>query len=127
MSDAGAYFAGKQLGKHKLAPVLSPGKTVEGLVGGIVAAIVASAIVFALIMPSVVVGYKPNWLAVLGYALMISILGVVGDLSESLIKRDMRCKDSSGWLPGLGGIMDIADSVILAGPVAYLWWQTGWL
>lgn len=127
MSDAGAYFAGKQLGKNKLAPVLSPGKTVEGLFGGIVAAIVASAIVFALIMPSLVEGYQPNWLAVLGYALMISILGVVGDLSESLIKRDMRCKDSSGWLPGLGGIMDIADSVILAGPVAYLWWQTGWL
>lgn len=127
MSDAGAYFAGKRLGRNKLAPVLSPGKTVEGLVGGIIAAIAASAIVFALIMPNVVTDYAPNWAAVFGYALMISILGVVGDLSESLIKRDMRCKDSSGWLPGLGGIMDIADSVILAGPVAYLWWQTGWL
>lgn len=127
MSDAGAYFAGKNLGKNKLAPVLSPGKTVEGLLGGIAAAMLAAWIVFAFIMPSAVPSAVVRWPAVIGYATTICLVGVAGDLCESLIKRDMRCKDSSGWLPGLGGIMDTADSVLLAAPVAYLWWASGLL
>ena len=127
LSDSGAYFTGKNLGKHRLAPVLSPGKTVEGLVGGIVTGILGAIIVFLFIMPQVVDNYVCNWLAVLGYGLTIVITGVVGDLAESLIKREMQCKDSSGWLPGLGGIMDTADSVILSAPIAYVWWLSGWL
>ena len=127
MSDTGAYFTGKQFGKHKLAPILSPGKTVEGGVGGMVAALLAAAIVFGLIMPQVTGTATTNWWAAMGYGLSIGLVGIVGDLSESLIKRDMGRKDSSDWLPGLGGIMDTADSVILAAPVAYLWWRTGLL
>ena len=131
MSDAGAYFAGKNLGKNKLAPVLSPGKTIEGLIGGIIAAIFAAWIVFAFCYPTVppamMAVSPPSWLAVIGYAISICLVGVVGDLAESLIKRDMGVKDSSGWLPGLGGIMDTADSVLLAAPVAYLWWTSGLL
>lgn len=128
MSDAGAYFVGKQFGKHKLAPVLSPGKTIEGLFGGIAAAMLAAVIVFAFLTPAL----SPNksvasWWAIMAYGLTLSIVGVLGDLCESLIKRDMRCKDSSGWLPGLGGIMDTADSVLFAAPAAFLWWTTGLL
>ena len=127
MSDAGAYFAGKNLGKRKLAPVLSPGKTIEGLVGGVVAALFAGWFVFAVVQRQLLPDAPVNWLAVIGYALSICLVGVAGDLCESLIKRDMGCKDSSGWLPGLGGIMDTADSVLLAAPVAYLWWVSGLL
>ena len=127
MSDAGAYFVGKNLGKNKLAPLLSPGKTIEGPFGGIAAAVLAAWLVFAIIQPQVLPVSNVNWPAVFGYAVSICLCGVVGDLSESLIERDMGCKDSSGWLPGLGGIMDTADSVLFAAPVAYLWWSTGLL
>lgn len=127
MSDAGAYFAGKNLGKNKLAPILSPGKTIEGLFGGILAALFAGWFVFAVVQRQLLPTASVNWLAVFGYSLSICLVGVAGDLCESLIKRDMGCKDSSGWLPGLGGIMDTADSVLLAAPVAYLWWASGLL
>lgn len=127
LSDTGAYFTGKQFGKHKLAPILSPGKTIEGGIGGMLAALLASVIVFGLIMPRVTGDATSSWLAAVGYGLSIGLVGIAGDLSESLIKRDMGRKDSSDWLPGLGGIMDTADSVILAAPVAYLWWRTGLL
>lgn len=128
MSDAGAYFVGKQWGRTKLAPVLSPGKTVEGLVGGVLAAMLAAYLVFSFLTPELSEGQTAaHWWAVLGYGLTLSLVGVLGDLCESLIKRDMRCKDSSGWLPGLGGIMDMADSVIFAAPAAFLWWTTGML
>ncbi len=127
MSDAGAYFIGKRFGRRKLAPVLSPGKTVEGLFGGMAAAVLASLLVFWLIAPSVLESYSFSWLSAMAYGVSISVVGVFGDLSESMIKRDMQCKDSSGWLPGLGGIMDTADSVLLAAPVAYLWWSSGLL
>lgn len=127
MSDAGAYFAGKRFGKRKLAPLLSPGKTIEGLVGGLVAAVLASVLVFCFVMPQALGNYSVPWPTILGYALSLTAIGVVGDLSESLIKRDMHRKDSSIWLPGLGGIMDMADSVILNAPVAFLWWSSGLL
>ena len=122
MSDAGAYFVGKRWGKMPLAPVLSPGKTVEGLFGGIVAGVLAAGVLFAVARQA---GIPTNWLAACGYAISITIVGVFGDLCESMIKREMGCKDSSGWLPGLGGIMDTADSVLLAAPIAYLWWRWG--
>lgn len=127
MSDAGAYFAGKNFGRHKLAPILSPGKTIEGLIGGLAAAMIAAYLAFALIKPWLCEATMPNWSAVFGYAFSITIVGVFGDLSESLVKREMGVKDSSAWLPGLGGIMDTADSVILAAPLAYAWWSTGTL
>ena len=125
MSDAGAYFTGKKIGKNKLAAVLSPGKTIEGLFGGIVAAVVAAFLAFWIIKPWLCGGTPPSWWAIAGYAISITLVGVFGDLSESMIKRQMGCKDSSAWLPGLGGIMDTADSVILAAPLAYAWWAAG--
>ena len=127
MSDAGAYFVGKRWGRHKLAPVLSPGKTIEGLWGGLLSGVLAAFLAFQLLAPLMNAKLEPSWWAVLGYALSITIVGVFGDLAESMIKREMGVKDSSGWLPGLGGIMDTADSVILASPMAYAWWASGCL
>jgi len=124
LSDTGAYFVGKIFGRHKLAPLLSPGKTVEGLVGGIAAAMVAAFIVFWVFTPVLLGTPKAEWWVVFAYAVSLMTAGVVGDLCESLIKRDMCCKNSSGWLSGLGGVMDTADSVVIAAPIAFLWWTT---
>ncbi len=128
VSDTAAYFVGKQIGRTKLAPRLSPGKTVEGFVGGLVAALLAGWLMFHSILPFIIPDAPqiPLW-ASGGYAVSLAALGVFGDLCESLLKRDMERKDSSGWLPGLGGVMDVLDSVLLAAPVTFLWWTTGWL
>jgi phosphatidate cytidylyltransferase len=65
--------------------------------------------------------------AMIGYGIALGIAGMIGDLAESLLKRDMERKDSSTWLPGLGGVLDIIDSVLLAGPVAYAFWAFGFV
>ena len=127
ISDAGAYFVGKSLGRNKLAPKLSPGKTIEGAIGGIVSACLASWVFFDFIAPKIVgAGAPPSPLwGVLLYGTIIAIAGMMGDLSESLLKRDMERKDSSTWLPGLGGVLDILDSILAAAPPAYVCWAAG--
>lgn len=123
MSDAAAYFAGKTLGKRKLAPSLSPGKTVEGLLGSFLGAALGTAIVVLIVAPYV---FKEQlnidvwWMVV--YPVAITIAGVVGDLAESMFKRDAKIKDSSSWLPGLGGVLDITDSLVYAAPISYFLW-----
>lgn len=120
ITDTGAYFTGRTFGRRPLAPILSPKKTIEGAIGGTAAAIAAS-IAFA-----VACNYTPL-LPTLGLSLAASVwLGAAvaiaaqfGDLSESLIKREAGVKDSN-QLPGLGGILDIADSLIFTGPMLYL-------
>jgi len=127
LSDTGAYFVGKSLGRHKLAPRLSPGKTIEGAIGGIAAACLASWVFFQFIAPRIVgaeTATAPLW-GVLLYGAIIAVAGMLGDLSESLIKRDMERKDSSSWLPGLGGVLDILDSILAAAPAAYVCWAAG--
>lgn len=125
LSDVGQYAVGRTLGRRKLAPRISPGKTWEGAVGGIGLATVVA--VGAL----TVVGHRGSgWtgahiLAAAGYALSIAVAGLVGDLSESLLKRDAGVKDSSDWLPGFGGVLDLLDSLLVAAPVAYVWWACG--
>jgi phosphatidate cytidylyltransferase len=127
VSDIGAYFCGKSLGRHKLAPRLSPNKTVEGAIGGIAAACFASWVFFQyLAAPLIGAGtVPPPFGGALLYGAIIAVAGIVGDLSESLLKRDMGCKDSSNWLPGLGGVLDILDSVLAAAPPAYICWAAG--
>lgn len=127
LSDTGAYFCGKSFGRHKLAPRLSPGKTIEGAIGGIVAACLASWVFFQFIAPRILgAGSPPSPLwGVLLYGAIIAVAGMLGDLSESLLKRDMQRKDSSSWLPGLGGVLDILDSILAAAPAAFVCWAAG--
>lgn len=124
MSDTGAYFSGRWLGRRKMAPLISPKKTIAGFVGGLVTAAGVSWMFFELVAPSIAGATegKTSPAGALVYGLLIGLAGVIGDLSESLLKRDMERKDSSCWMPGLGGVLDVLDSLLFAGPVAYLCW-----
>jgi phosphatidate cytidylyltransferase len=115
-SDTGAYFTGRLLGRHKMAPVLSPKKTLEGLAGGLLLAAVA-AWGFNRLGPVL----PGNDLAAIGFGLTVGAAGVLGDLAESLIKRECRQKDASQVMPGFGGVLDVVDSIIYAAPVSYCW------
>ncbi len=123
LSDSFAYFVGKTYGTIKLAPKLSPGKTVQGSLGALVGGCIGAAIVVYLIAPLIfgITIEKPWWWFLI-YGILVTCAGMVGDLAESLIKRDANTKDSSSWLPGLGGILDIMDSMVFAAPVSFLLW-----
>jgi phosphatidate cytidylyltransferase len=121
--DIGAYFLGKFFGRRKLIERLSPGKTWMGACGAILGAVGGSWLWFGVIAPLIHSDAKSphyGWAAVFGVA--IGIVGLVGDLCESLIKRDTGKKDSAALLPEFGGLLDLIDSVIYAAPVAYLLW-----
>lgn len=129
MSDTGAYACGRLFGRHKMAPVLSPKKTIEGGIGGLVTACLCSWLFFATLLPAIAgpgSQTPPLW-ACLVYGTVVGVAGVIGDLSESLLKRDMERKDSSRWMPGLGGVLDVLDSLLLAAPAGYLCWLSGLL
>jgi phosphatidate cytidylyltransferase len=118
--DAGAYFAGRAYGKRKLAPQISPGKTVEGAAGAVVAGIVfglAFKALFDQVAPSL--SAELGWVACGVIAAVLSVVGIVGDLVESLLKRDAQVKDTAHLLPGMGGVLDRIDSNLLAIPVMY--------
>jgi phosphatidate cytidylyltransferase len=127
MADTGAFVFGNRFGRHKLTPVLSPGKTVEGAVGGIATACLTSWAFFHFAAPAIVGSnyVAPSVVVSLAYGLLLALAGMVGDLAESLLKRDMERKDSSTWLRGLGGVLDIIDAPLIAGPVAWLCWTLG--
>jgi phosphatidate cytidylyltransferase len=120
--DTAAYFTGRLLGKTKLSPLISPGKTRAGAVGALCGAAAGSwaAIEWgAAWLGSVRVG---TWYWSVLFGLIVGLTGLVGDLAESVLKRDLGKKDSAPLLPGFGGLLDLLDSVIFAGPVAYLLW-----
>lgn len=112
-SDAGAYFAGKAFGKHKLAPAISPGKTVEGLIGGIIAAAAFAALSTWWFFPEL----PYQWSIAL--AVVLAVVGVLGDLCESAMKRGSDAKDSASILPGHGGLLDRLDSLLFGAPILY--------
>jgi len=115
-ADSGAYFAGKRFGKRRLAPAISPGKTVAGLVGGVAAALTVAAL---LAWAAADAAHTRWWLAA---ALVAALFSVVGDLYESSLKRRAGVKDSGGILPGHGGILDRIDGLIAAlPPFAVVW------
>lgn len=127
MSDVGAYFVGRWLGRNKLAPKLSPGKTVEGALGGFASAAMVSWFLFNVAAPWIVgpEAVPLVWWRWLGFSIVVSAFGLIGDLSESLLKRDMQRKDSGDRLPGFGGVLDVLDSPLMAAPPAYLCWAIG--
>lgn len=119
ITDVGAYFVGRLWGKHKLAPVLSPKKTVEGAVAGFICAIAASFFIYFVgrsISPG---AFSLTAIEAVILGACMGIFGQIGDLSESLLKRDAVVKDSN-QLPGLGGILDMIDSLLLTSPLLYI-------
>ena len=112
-SDIGAFYAGKAFGKHKLAPSISPGKTWEGLAGGVLAGLLLSAIAHFWFFREL-----PLKLA-LPLGAVLTILGVLGDLTESALKRSAGAKDAAKTLPGHGGLLDRLDSLLFNAPVIY--------
>ena len=112
-SDTGAYFTGKAIGKHKLIPKISPGKTWEGLVGGFVAAAAFAALATAWFFPEL--PYQVS----IPLAVVMSGVGVLGDLAESAMKRGAGAKDAAAILPGHGGFLDRLDSLLLNAPLLY--------
>lgn len=113
-SDSGAYFVGSAIGKHKLCPNISPKKTVEGALGGLFFAILAAFASAYILLPEV----NPWFLMIVSFVLTIA--AVVGDLTESIIKRGTGTKDSGTWLRGHGGLLDRIDSLLFAVPVLYM-------
>lgn len=117
MGDTGAFFTGSAIGKHKLIPWLSPGKTWEGLAGAVVFC-VGFALLFAWIGQTTgAVNFPLGAAAIMG--VVLAIVGHAGDLSVSAMKRDAAVKDSGASMPGFGGVLDVLDSPLLAGPAAY--------
>ena len=127
MGDTGAYTIGRLFGRHKMTPHLSPGKTWEGAAGGILFAIIGAGVAFMLLRPRLVAdgSLGPSTSEWIAYAIVVAIVGMFGDLAESLLKREAGQKDSSTWMPGLGGVLDVLDSILFAAPVAYLCWVFG--
>lgn len=118
--DAGAYFAGRAYGRRKLAPRISPGKTVEGAIGALLAGVamgVACKAAFDAVQPGL--SAQLGWGACVAFAVILAVAGIVGDLVESLLKRDAKVKDTGHLLPGTGGVLDRIDSNLLAIPVMY--------
>lgn len=112
-SDAGAYFAGRALGKHKLAPAISPGKTVEGLIGGLITAAAFAAVSTATFFPELPYQFS------IPLAIVLAAVGVLGDLCESAMKRGSGSKDASSIIPGHGGFLDRLDSLLFGAPILY--------
>lgn len=120
--DTAAYFTGRALGGRKLSPLISPGKTWAGAFGAFAGAAIGGWLCLSL-APSWFSSISPAaWYWSLVYGVVVGALGIVGDLAESLIKRDVGRKDSAPLLPGFGGLLDLVDSVIFVGPAAYLLW-----
>lgn len=119
--DIGAYFTGRAIGKHKLIPWLSPGKTWEGLLGGVIVAALTS--IAGLLLYQEFLGTEGVGSLTVGYAALVgavlAITGQGGDLLESVLKRDAGIKDSGRTIPGFGGVLDVLDSVLLAAPFAF--------
>lgn len=112
-SDSGAYFAGKAFGKHKLAPKISPGKTWEGSIGGILASLAFAALAHFWFLPELALAYA------LPLAAVMSVVGALGDLAESAMKRGSDVKDAANILPGHGGLLDRLDSLVFNAPILY--------
>ena len=120
--DIAAYAVGSTVGRNRMAPTLSPGKTWEGAAASLVASLAASWFVLEQVAADQAGQPLGGWVA---YGLLVGMAGMAGDLAESLVKRDLGAKDSGRFLGGMGGYLDLIDSLTLAGPVAWLLWTLG--
>lgn len=111
--DSGAYYIGSKFGRRKLCPDISPGKTVEGAIGGIVASACCAVLIGLIFMPQ---GRVP---VIFGAAVLLSVVSILGDLAESVMKRSAMVKDSGTLLFGHGGVLDRIDSLLITGPSLY--------
>src|SRR5262245_54240870 len=118
--DTGAFFVGRWFGRRKISPKLSPAKTLEGAVGGLVFAVATAWWLGAHPIPFVSSTPLMKPWAAAAYGLLIGAFGQVGDLMESLIKRDCEVKDADQKIPGFGGLLDVADAIMFSAPVSYL-------
>ena len=115
LSDTGAYFAGRAFGRRKLAPVISPNKTVEGVIGGVIGAVIGM-VIYGLVL-QLAFDFRINYLYAVVYGVVGSAGAVFGDLSFSVIKRQTGIKDYGTLIPGHGGILDRFDSMMVVGPL----------
>jgi phosphatidate cytidylyltransferase len=118
VGDIGAYFTGRFLGRHRFSPLLSPKKTWEGFAGGLCASLL-TAVALSFAGPI----FRHGIPEAVGFGLTVGVAGVLGDLAESMVKRDCQIKDAGGSIPGFGGLLDVIDSILFAGPVAYWWFS----
>lgn len=120
LGDAGAFFVGRKLGRHKLFPRLSPKKTWEGFIGGVVTSVLASWLFYVLLeghLGILALGLSDALIV----GVLLSVVGIIGDMFESLVKRASGVKDSSAVIPGLGGLLDVLDSLLFGAPVLYVY------
>ncbi|MGB0993030.1 MAG: phosphatidate cytidylyltransferase [Akkermansiaceae bacterium] len=116
-TDMGAYITGSLIGKHKMIPHISPGKTWQGFGGALFFSQLAGCGLYALMPAELVV--LGGWAMVIGLSFVLSLLAVIGDLAESVLKRSIGVKDSGNTLPGIGGALDLIDSLCFTAPVLY--------
>ncbi len=115
-ADIGAFLVGIKWGRRSLIPRISPKKTIEGTIGGIIFGVFAALVSKSLFLPDLPIF---SWLNMILIGFSLSVLGLLGDLSESLIKRDCAAKDSSFMFPGMGGVLDVIDSLLFTAPAFY--------
>lgn len=116
LGDAGAYYIGKKFGRHKLSPLISPNKTIEGGIGGVVTAIITAIVIHLTFFSEM-----PLLHAIFG-GIVLSLAGLIGDLVESMWKRSAAVKDSGTLIPGHGGFLDRFDSIFFTAPILYVYW-----
>jgi phosphatidate cytidylyltransferase len=115
--DTGAYYTGRTLGRNKLAPKVSPGKTIEGAIGGLAGNVLAALIAHFTFFPELQIAHA------IPLALLMGFLGITGDLCESMLKRGARAKDAGKLIPGHGGLLDRLDSMLFNAPVLYYFYE----
>ncbi len=119
MGDAGAYAIGNVLGRHTLVPRISPRKTVEGFAGGVLLSSLTAVLAQPLLGGHSVFGHAPTVFFSILLGIILGVVGQIGDLAESLLKRDCQVKDTGVLLPGLGGVLDVLDSLLFTAPLFY--------
>lgn len=118
-TDMGAYIVGSMIGRHKMIPHISPGKTWEGFGGALIFAQLAACGLYALFPPQL--AFFQNWSHVVILGVLLAVLAVIGDLAESVVKRALHAKDSGNMLPGIGGSLDLIDSICFTAPALYFY------